>query len=200
MTAIAAARAEVRGLHNVSTRVLDLERIEEPDESYDVVLCREGLMFALEPARAACEICRVLRSGGRFAIAVWGPRPRNPWLAIVLDALSAELGAPVPPPGVPGPFSLENPTELAALLVEAGLTDVTVGELSLPTRAGSFEEWWARTCALAGPVANIVASLPEEGVQALRARARHAASTYEVAEGFAFPGLTLLAAGRRTPA
>ena len=46
MTAIAAARAEVLGLSNVSTRELDLEHIDEPDHSYDAVLCREGLMFA----------------------------------------------------------------------------------------------------------------------------------------------------------
>ena len=80
MTAIAAARAEALGLDNVSTCVLDLEQIDQPDDSYDVVLCREGLMFAADPARAAGEIRRVLRPGGRVALAVWGPRERNPWL------------------------------------------------------------------------------------------------------------------------
>ena len=74
MTAIAAARAASLGLANVSTRVLDLERIEQPDRSYDVVLCREALMLVPEPAVAAGEIHRVLRPGGRVALAVWGPR------------------------------------------------------------------------------------------------------------------------------
>ena len=60
--------------------------IDEPDGAYDVVLCREGLMFAPDPARAAREIRRVLRPGGRVALAVWGPRERNPWLALVFDA------------------------------------------------------------------------------------------------------------------
>src|SRR3954451_19046883 len=87
MTAIAARRAAERGLTNTTTRELDLERIAEPDASYDAVLCREGLMFALEPARAVAEIRRVLRPEGRFALAVWGPRKRNPWLGIVLDAV-----------------------------------------------------------------------------------------------------------------
>ena len=41
MTAIAAERAEVRGLRNVTTRVLDLEQIEEPDASFDIVYVRE---------------------------------------------------------------------------------------------------------------------------------------------------------------
>ena len=73
MTSIAAARAAALGLGNVTTRELDLDRIEQPDASYDVVLCREGLMFALDPAHAVGEIARVLRPGGRVAIAVWGP-------------------------------------------------------------------------------------------------------------------------------
>src|SRR4026209_968200 len=49
MSAIAPARADVLGLTNVRTCVLDLEQIEQPDSSYDVVLCREGLMFAPDP-------------------------------------------------------------------------------------------------------------------------------------------------------
>ena len=56
MTAIARARAEALGLANVRVRELDLEQIDEPDESYDVVLCREGLMLVPDPARAAREI------------------------------------------------------------------------------------------------------------------------------------------------
>ena len=78
MTSIAAARAAAIGLTNVTARVLDLERVDEPDGSYDVVLCREGLMFAPEPALAAREIRRVLRPGGRVALAVWGPRDAEP--------------------------------------------------------------------------------------------------------------------------
>ena len=56
----------------MTTRELDLERVEQPDDSYDVVLCREGLMFAVDPAQAAREIRRVLRPGGRVALSVWG--------------------------------------------------------------------------------------------------------------------------------
>ena len=36
--------------------MLDLEQIDEPDAAYDVVLCRDGLMFALDPAQALREM------------------------------------------------------------------------------------------------------------------------------------------------
>jgi SAM-dependent methyltransferase len=197
MTAIAVARANAFGLDNVTARVLDLERIDEPDDSYDVVVCREGLMFAPDPAQAASEIRRVLRADGRVSVAVWGPRERNPWLGLVLDAVSAQLGVAVPPPGIPGPFSLADAGRLAALLSDSGLSDVSVAELSVPLHAGSFDEWWLRTCALAGPLATMLAALPEDAATALRARAREAIAPYETSDGLEFPGVTLLASAHR---
>jgi SAM-dependent methyltransferase len=198
MTAIAAARGARLGLGNVAVRRLDLERIDEPDAAYDVVLCREGLMFALEPARAVAEIRRVLRPGGRAAVAVWAARERNPWLGLVLDVVSAQVGAPVPPPGIPGPFALGDADQLQRLLDDAGLADVRVEELSMPLRAASFDEWWGRTSALAGPLSAILASMPAQAMHALRERAREAARPYETASGgLDLPGVTLIAAGRR---
>jgi SAM-dependent methyltransferase len=197
MTSIAAARADALGLGNVRTRPLDIEQIDEPDSSYDVVLCREGLMFATEPARAAAEIRRVLRPGGRVAIAVWGPREQNPWLGVVFDAASAQFGSPIPPPGIPGPFSLDDASTLAALLRDGGLADVVVDELPVPMHAHSFEEWWTRTSSLAGPLATILASLPDDAAHALRARLREAVRPYETQGELDFPGVTLLASARR---
>jgi ubiquinone/menaquinone biosynthesis C-methylase UbiE len=196
MTAIAAARATARGLDNTSTRVLDIERIEEPDGSYDVVLCREGLMFAAEPARAAAEIRRILRPGGRVALTVWGPRDRNPWLGVVFDAVTAQLGRPVPPPGVPGPFSLSDADALASLLADAGLVDVEVRELDVPLRAGSFDEWWARTAALAGPLAAILSALLDPALHAIRSLLEDAVDRYRTPAGLELPGVTLLATAR----
>ena len=197
MTAIAAGRAAALGLANVATRELDVDDIDEPAASFDVVLCREGLMFATDPPRAAREIARVLRPGGRLAVAVWGPRARNPWLGVVFDAVSAELGRPVPPPGVPGPFSLGDAVRLAQLFADAGLADVSVRELAVPLRAASFEEWWRRTSALAGSLATVIASLPAQAAAVLRARIAEATVPYRTPAGIEFPGLTLIAAARR---
>jgi SAM-dependent methyltransferase len=183
----------------VTARALDLEQIDEPDGAYDIVLCREGLMFATDAVLAAREIRRVLAPGGRVAVAVWGPRADNPWLGVVFDVVSAQLDAPVPPPGVPGPFSLGDDGVLAGVLSNAGLDDVSVQTLAVPLRAASFDEWWERTCALAGPLAQRLASLPDAAVQALRARAREAVRAYATPAGLELPGVSLIAGARRAP-
>ena len=197
MTAIAGARAAALGLGNVRTLTLDLDGLDQPDQAHDVVLCREGLMFAFDPARAVAEIRRVLRPGGRMAVAVWGPRSRNPWLAIVFDAVGAVVGAPVPPPGIPGPFALEDPDRLGRLLTGAGLADVVVDEVAVPLHDDSFDAWLARTSALAGPLAKRLALLPDPARRELRDRLEQAVRPYRTPGGLDFPGVSLVAAGRR---
>jgi ubiquinone/menaquinone biosynthesis C-methylase UbiE len=183
MTEIADARAHSRGLTNTTARVLDLESIAMPDNAFDVVLCRDGLQFAVDPARAGREIARITRPGGRVALAVWGPRARNPWLATVLDAASAQLQRPLPPPGMPGPFALEDASEVDSIMRAAGFVDIAITEVSVPMHATSFDEWWRRTSGLAGPLSSVLASLPQHVAEALQARAREAAVPFTTTQG-----------------
>ena len=197
MVAIAASPRRT-GSRTCSARVLDLEEIDEPDRSFDVLLCREGLMFAADPERAGRELHRIARPGARVALSVWGPRERNPWLGIVFDAMSAQLGEPVPPPGVPGPFSLADAGRLASLLGAAGFEDVAVEEQPVPLRAASFDEWWSRTSTIAGPLAKRLAAMPAAATAALEARLREAVAPYASADGVELPGLALVASARRS--
>lgn len=198
MVAIAAARASGRGLGQVSARILDLEAVELPDASADAVVCREGLMLVPEPARALAEIARVLRPGGRVAVAVWGPRARNPWIGVLLDAISAHVGVPIPPPGLPGPFSLDDPDLLLALFEGAGFGQVGVQEVAEPMAATDTDSWWGTVTELAGPVAQVLAGMAVEDQVAIRAAAEAGLEPYRVAGGgFELPGVSLVACGRR---
>lgn len=196
MATIAGQRAAARGLGNVATAVLDIEAIEQPDESFDAVLCREGLMFAVAPDQAVGEIFRVLRPGGRAAASVWAPPADNPWLGEMLDAASAVIGMPMPPPGVPGPFSLAD-ADLGALLTAAGFADVEVEDVPVPHRTGSFEEYWSLTSDLAGPLASLLAGLDEETVSAIQDRVRAAFAAYTTDAGLDIPGVSRMVSGRR---
>jgi len=197
MTAIAADRAQARGLSNVTTRDLDLEAIDEPDETYDAVLCREGIMLVPEPGRAASEIWRVLRPGGRVSVSVWGSAERNPWLTVMLEAIGAQLGGTFPPPGVHGPLSLGEDGKLLDVLSEGGFDDVEIQEVEVPWRGADFDEWWQRTTALAGPVAKLLEAQPPEAVEAIKEHAHSSLSRYETADGLEIPGVTLVGTARR---
>jgi len=71
MLAGARARAIELGLSNIEFQVLNAEWIDLPVASVDAVLCRWGYMLMADPAAALGETRRVLRSGGRVALAVW---------------------------------------------------------------------------------------------------------------------------------
>lgn len=197
MADLASARAAAAGHDNVRAQVIDAEDIDEPDGSFDVVVCREGLMLVPEPARAVAEMHRVLRPGGRAAVAVWGARERNPWLGALFDGVTEQTGFPVPPPGVPGPFSLDSPDALARLLSEGGFADVVVDEVASPVRVATFDDWWAVVPSLAGPVAQLLDAFPAETVDAVRAGAERALDSYGSSTGYQIPGLSLVASGRR---
>ncbi|MGO9508452.1 MAG: class I SAM-dependent methyltransferase [Mycobacterium sp.] len=197
MTAIAAERAEAAGLTNVTTREVNLEQIDYPDAMFDAVLCREGLMLVPDPGAALRECHRILRPDGRAVFTVWGSRERNPWLGLLFDAITAELGMPVPPPGVPGPFSLDADGALDALLRAAGFTDVAVREIPTPMHTASVDDWWSVVPSLAGPVAQLLASLPTEMTTAIRAHVDTAMADFATPDGYELPGVSLLGSGRR---
>jgi SAM-dependent methyltransferase len=197
MTAIAAERANDAGLTNVTTREVDLERIDYPEAAFDRVLCREGLMLVPDPASAVREARRILRPGGSAVFAVWGPRDRNPWLGVLFDAVTAQTGMPVPPPGIPGPFSLEAPGALSELLAGAGFTDTAVREIRTPMKASSIDEWWSVVPSLAGPIALVLQSLPVEASAAIRARVDVAMADFATPDGYELPGVSILGVGRR---
>jgi enediyne biosynthesis protein CalE5 len=198
MTAIAEERARRHGLRNVVVRELDMEHIDVPDASFDKVLCREALMLVADPTAAARETLRALRPGGLAVFAVWGPAAANPWLSALLDAVSAQLGAPVPPPGMPGPFALSGDGALAQVLSAAGFSDVDVREVSTPLHAASIDEWWTVVPSLAGPVAAIINSLPDDVTSAMRADAESALRNYADAGGYTIPGLSLVGVGHHS--
>src|SRR6185312_3708307 len=184
MTAIAAERAARRGLRNVVIRELDMERLDLPDASYDKVLCREALMLVADPTAAAREALRVLRPPGRAVFAVWGEPAANPWLSALLDGVSGQLGAPVPPAGTPGPFSLSESGALA-----------DVREVAVPMHVGSFDEWWSIVPSLAGPIAALLSSLPDDITSAIRSDAESALADFATETGYAIPGCSLVGVG-----
>ena len=90
------ARAEAEGL-NIAFEVADAEALPFADSSFDVVLSTFGVMFAPDHTRAAGEMLRVVRDGGRIGLANWTPEG-------FIGQLFKMVGSYVPPPaGVKSP-------------------------------------------------------------------------------------------------
>lgn len=197
MVSAAARRAE--HLPQVSAMVVDLAAIDLAHSSFHAALCRHGLMFLEDPAAALRSILELLRPGGRIAAATWDRREANPWMGVVLDAFGAQFNMEFPPPGVRGPFSLDDPAVLTELLTGAGFADVQVEAVPTPMRASSLEDWWTRVPELAGPLAIALAGMEPEVRDAIRERALAAAA--DVArpgpDGVELDGSILVSSGQR---
>ncbi len=129
--------AQERGLRQVETRVMDGEKLELPDDSFDAVICRLGLMFMPHPVAALREWHRVLRTGGRAAVMVFSTPERNDWGAIPAAIIRRRAQVPPPAPGQPGLFSLGAPGVLAGLFREAGFRDPEIRTVPMPHRMES---------------------------------------------------------------
>src|SRR5262249_4163719 len=108
LLAHAARRAETDGLP-LTTRVADAENLPFADGTFDVVLSTYGVMFTPNPERAAAEMLRVTRSGGRIGLANWTPDS-------VIGERFRAIGRLVPPPaGVQSPAAWGTETRLVTL-------------------------------------------------------------------------------------
>jgi ubiquinone/menaquinone biosynthesis C-methylase UbiE len=109
-------RAEAEGL-DVTFDVADAEALPYADDSFDAVLSTFGVMFAPDHTRAARQMLRVCRPGGRIGLASWTPTG-------FVGEMLRTVGRHVPPiPGVASPALWGKPDHLATLFPQ--VTQVT---------------------------------------------------------------------------
>jgi SAM-dependent methyltransferase len=142
MVEAAREHAAELGATNVELRQMQAEWIDLPTATVDGVLSRFGYMLLVDPEAALRETRRVLKPGGRVALAVWAPPEENPWWSVVREAIDAAGLAPPVAPGQPGPFSLSAPGAVEDLLYTAGFDDVEVEALDVHFEAPSLDAWW----------------------------------------------------------
>ena len=119
MVELAQRRARERKVGHASFARMDADRLDLDDATFDVALCGLGLMYVVDPKSALGELRRVVRPGGRIALAVWGDRARCGW-APLFPIVDAEVASDV----CPLFFYLGERGALARLCAAAGLVDI----------------------------------------------------------------------------
>lgn len=136
-----AARAAEDGITNLSVIPADMEHLPFPDQSFDAVSCRFGVMFCNVPDQALREAHRVLRDHGRAAFMVWAPLVDNPLFAAMDAVLGNILGIGFEAAGL-DPFSFGNPDQSMMRLEEAGFSSIEATSHSPAGRIPEKAAFW----------------------------------------------------------
>ncbi len=128
MVDAACRRAKTAGVGQAKFIAADAQDDDLGDAVFDSAFSRFGVMFFSDPVSAFSNIRRSLRPEGAFAFACWSNVFANEWMFVPGSAVVSVTGAlpPMPAPGEPGPFSLEQPDQVETLLRDAGFHDVDV--------------------------------------------------------------------------
>lgn len=161
LVAQAKARAASESLA-IRFDVGDAEQLPYESGSFDASVTLFGAMFAARPARAAAELLRVTRSGGRIAMANWTPT------GFIGQMLAATVAYAPAPTGVASPL-LWGTEEAVRDRLGAGCKSLTLSrrvitfEYPVPPEqvVTEFRLWY-------GPTLRAFASLEDQGRQSLR--------------------------------
>jgi len=147
-------RAEADGLA-LTTQVADAEDLPFEDGTFDSVLSTFGVMFTPNPERAAAELVRVCRPGGRIGLANWTPEG-------FVGSMFKVIGAHVTPPaGVPSPLAWGSAERLHELF--AGEAQVDIVRRQFAFRYRSARDYFEAFKTYYGPIVRAWESLDEAG-------------------------------------
>lgn len=167
------ARSNAEGFP-VEFREADAEELPFNDGSFDVVVSTFGVMFTPNQEKAAAEMLRVCKSGGKIGMANWTPDG-------FIGQLLKIVGKHMPPPsGVKSPILWGTPARLDDLFGRMASAIEAVPR-NFVFRYRSAEHWVDVFKFYYGPVHRVFAALPKEGQAALMAEIKSLIAKFNTA-------------------
>jgi SAM-dependent methyltransferase len=189
---IAAERARERGLTNVSTHCADAHNLSFPDDSFDLVTSRFGVMFFDKQALTGAH--RVLKPGARACFLAWGPF-EQPFWSSMMGVVHKYAGDPLLPPGQ-DPFKYAQPGSLSNALRAAGFQQIEEETRTLPwTWPGEAEEVWEQARVCSTPFLPMIKRIPPGQWEQLNQEVLQAIRQYAAGGSIKFGATVVLAAG-----
>jgi ubiquinone/menaquinone biosynthesis C-methylase UbiE len=112
--------------NNIEWSVVDAHEIPFEDASFEMVVCQYGVMFFGDKPKAFAEVCRVLKSGGRFLFNTWDEVKHNALSSLTNDVLQETFSDDPPSFLEKGPFSFYRKEEIKQLLQDAGFDRIHI--------------------------------------------------------------------------
>lgn len=141
MVRAAQKKVAVERLANISFTAMPAERLAYQDNEFDKVVCRFGVMLFQDPLQGCREMHRVLKPGGRFALAVWSTPETMTTMHWAMQVFKDRVREEHQPP-LDKVTSLGHPGVLDELLNGAGFSDFQVTPCRFDYQFASFEEYW----------------------------------------------------------
>jgi ubiquinone/menaquinone biosynthesis C-methylase UbiE len=195
--AFAAENAQNAGLNNVQTRVMDAENLELEDQTFDAVICRLGLMYLPDQAKALLGIYQVLKPGGKLTSIVFTSVEKNAFFSLPVAIIRRRAQLPPPLPGQPGPFSLGGSGIIERLYQQAGFRAVQTQVVSAPLRLASAAECVRFERDSFGALHQMLKGLPQEERESVWQEIEQTLRQFEGPSGFEAACELLLTVGTR---
>jgi ubiquinone/menaquinone biosynthesis C-methylase UbiE len=183
------------GLDNIETKVMDGEQLEIPDNSFDAVISRVGLIYFPDQQKALKEMLRVLKPGGKAAAIVYSTPDKNKFFSIPVSIIRNRAKLPPPVPGQPGPFSLGGEGVIEKAFVDAGFKTVTKKYVDAPVIMPSAKDCVRFEKESFGALHQMLSSLPEQERQSVWNEIEEELEKFETKAGFVGPCEMIVAAG-----
>jgi len=145
----------------IDYRVGDAENLELEDASFDAVTSTFGVMFAPDQPRAAAELARVTRRGGRLGLATWTPTGGVGAMFRVMASYQPPL-----PDGAGAPLDWGRPEHVEQLLGDA--FELAFDERVTTVEFESADEYWQEFSANFGPMKTLLGTLDDARREELR--------------------------------
>ena len=116
------------------------EALPFDNNSFDAVVCQFGLMFFRNRSAAIQEMLRVLKPGGKLALAVWDKIENSPGYKKVTELLHKLFGEKIANE-MQAPFVLGDRKKLVQLMDDAGMKNYELQTVQGTAKFSSINDW-----------------------------------------------------------